>query len=114
ELGLAGPTRADSSAEALEVLPEAAHTRQVVLELGELDLELALGTDGMLGEYVEDELRAVDDPCLEGVHEQSLLRRLQLVVDDQNVGRRAAECLLQLLELSLAHVGARIRPDAVL
>ena len=43
ELRLAGAARADAAAEALEVLPHAAHARQVVLELRELDLELSLG-----------------------------------------------------------------------
>ena len=37
-----------------------AHARQVVLELRELDLELALGAHGVLGEDVEDQLRPVD------------------------------------------------------
>ena len=60
ELRLARAARADAAAEPLEVLPEAAHPRQVVLELRELDLELALGADGVLGEDVEDQLRAVD------------------------------------------------------
>ena len=44
-----GPARADAAAEALEVLPHAAHARQVVLELRELDLELALGADARAG-----------------------------------------------------------------
>ena len=61
ELRLARAARADAAAEPLEVLPHAAHARQVVLELRELDLELALGADGVLREDVEDQLRAVDD-----------------------------------------------------
>ena len=68
----------------------AAHARQVVLELRELDLELALGADGVLGEDVEDQLRAVDDPRLERVLEVALLRRLELVVDDQRLGAKLA------------------------
>ena len=48
DLRLARSTCADAAvhaarAEALEVRPQAAHPREVVLELGELDLELALG-----------------------------------------------------------------------
>jgi len=43
------------------VLPQAAHPREVVLELGQLDLELALGARRVLGEDVEDQLRPVDD-----------------------------------------------------
>jgi hypothetical protein len=82
ELALAGTSRphpradgAAAAAEALEVLPHAPHARQVVLELRQLDLELALGRDGVLREDVEDELRAVDDARGEGVLERPLLRR---------------------------------------
>ena len=85
ELRLAGAARADAAAEALEVLPHAAHARQVVLELRELDLELALGAHGVLGEDVEDQLRPVDDARLERVLEVALLRGLELVVDDQRL-----------------------------
>src|SRR5205823_10216939 len=60
ELRLAGAARADPAAEALEVLPHAAHAREVVLELCELDLQLPLGGGCMLGEDVEDQLRPVD------------------------------------------------------
>jgi hypothetical protein len=43
------------------VRPQAAHAREVVLELRELDLELALGRVGVVGEDVEDDRRAIDD-----------------------------------------------------
>ena len=62
-----------------------AHARQVVLELRELDLELALGADGVLREDVEDQLGAVDDARLKLVLEQALLRRRELVVDEQHL-----------------------------
>ena len=86
---LARPARPDSgtectraAAEALEVLPHATHARQVVLELGELDLELSLGARRVLGEDVEDQLRPVDDACGQGILERALLRRLELAVDE--------------------------------
>ena len=107
ELRLARPARADAAAESLEVLPHAAHPRQVVLELRELDLELALGAARVLGEDVEDQLRAVDDPRLEEVLEPALLRGLELVVDEQRLGAGLAVGVLQLFELPLADVGAR-------
>ena len=77
--------RAGAAAEPLEVLPHAAHARKVVLELRELDLELALGGHSVLREDVEDQLRAVDDARLQRVLEQPLLRRLELVVDEQHL-----------------------------
>ena len=109
ELRLAGAARADAAAEPLEVLPHPAHARQVVLELRELDLELALGADGVLREDVEDQLRPVDDARLERVLEVALLRRLELVVDDQRLRAEPRERLLQLLDLALADVGAHRR-----
>ena len=114
ELALAGASRPDAAAEALEVLPQAPHARQVVLELRQLDLELALGADGVLGEDVEDQLRPVDHTRLQRVLERSLLHGRELVVDDQRLRARALERLLQLLELALADVGARVGPLAVL
>src|SRR5207247_11125541 len=101
-LRLARPARPHSAAEPLEVLPEPAHARQVVLELRELDLELALGADGVLREDVEDQLRAVDDACLERVLEGTLLDGAELVVDEQHLRPGAWIDLLQLGELALA------------
>ncbi len=86
ELRLARAAGADAAAEALEVLPHAAHPRQVVLQLRELDLQLPLGAHGMLGEDVEDQLRAVDHAGVESVLERALLGRVELVVDEQHVG----------------------------
>ncbi len=96
------------------MLPHAAHARQVVLELRELDLELALGAHRVLGEDVEDQLRAVDHARVERVLEEALLRRIELVVDEQALGARLPVALLQLLELALADVRALRRAGAVL
>ena len=61
DLRLARSARADAAAEPLEVRPQAAHAREVVLELRELDLQLALGAVRVPGEDVEDHARTVDD-----------------------------------------------------
>ncbi len=90
ELRLAGAARADTAAEALEVLPHAAHARQVVLELRKLDLELPFGARRVLREDVEDQLRPVDHARVERVLEEPLLGRLELVVDEQASRRRPA------------------------
>ena len=121
ELRFAGAARADAgpeptgaAAETFEVLPHATHARQVVFELRKLDLKLALGTDGMLGEDVEDELRAVDDARLQRVLECALLRGAQFVVDEQHLGLGLPVRLLQLLELSPPDEGARVGARPVL
>ena len=91
------------------MLPQAAHSREVVFELRELHLELPFRGHGMLREDVEDQLRPVDDPRLEGVLELALLDRRELVVDEQRFRARACERLLELDELSLADIRARLR-----
>ena len=121
ELRLAGPACADAGSdgtgtatEPLEVLPHPAHPRQVVLELRELDLELALGARGVLGEDVEDQLRPVDDPRVERVLERPLLRRIELAVDEEHLRRSPCVLGLELLELALADIGARIGARSLL
>ena len=114
ELTLTRASSPDAASEALEVLPQAAHARQVVLELRQLDLELALRAACVLREDVEDQLRAVDDARLQRVFEGPLLRRAQLVVDEQRFGVGVGERLLQLRQLPLPDERARIRVHAIL
>jgi succinyldiaminopimelate transaminase len=106
--------RSHAAAEAFEVLPHASHAREVVLELRELHLELAFGTSCVLGEDVEDQLRAIDDARLKRVLERSLLRGLELVVDQQHLCVRLAVGALELIELPLADVGPLLRARAML
>ena len=108
ELRLAGAPRADAAAEALEVLPHASHPRKVVLELRELDLELALRRSRMLGEDVEYQLRPIDDAQLERVLEAPLLARIEVVVHHEGLRPGLRHRGLQLLEAALAEVGARV------
>jgi hypothetical protein len=102
------------AAEALEVRPQAAHAGEVVLELGELDLELALGRVRVPGEDVEDERGAVDDRHLELLLEVALLARRELVVahDHVRVGRLGRR--LDLEQLARAEVRVRVRLRAML
>ena len=68
------------------MLPHAPHAREVVLELRELDLELALGAARVLGEDVEDQLRPVDDARVESASSSCrCCGGAQLVVDEQRL-----------------------------
>ncbi len=69
---------------------------------------LPLGADGVLGEDVEDQLRAVDDARLERVLERRCCVGDELVVDEERLGRGLAERGLELLELALADVGTAV------
>src|SRR3954470_24891036 len=119
ELGLAGAAGADAAlaaagAEALEVRPQAAHAGEVVLELGELDLELALRALRVPGEDVEDDRGAVDDRHPELLLEVAPLARRELVVDRDEVRVGAPGLVLDLRELARAEVRVRVRRVAVL
>ena len=114
ELTLTWASSPDAAPEALEVLPQAPHARQVVLELRQLDLELALRAACVLREDVEDQLRAVDDTRLQLVFQGPLLCRAQLVVDEQRFGVGVGERLRQLRQLPLPDERARIRVRAIL
>ena len=88
--------------------PHAAHAGEVVLQLRQLDLELALGAPCMLGEDVEDELRAIDDARAQRILQAPLLAGVELVVNDERLRVGVLHEPFQLLELALAHVGSRI------
>ncbi len=86
DLALARAPGADPTAEALEVGPQPSHAGHVVFELGQLDLQFALGRVGVVGEDVEDHRGAVDHGDAERRLQVALLARQQLVVDGDDVG----------------------------
>ena len=114
ELALARAPGADAALGPREVGPEPRQARQLVLELGELDLEAALVGPGVLGEDVEDQPAAVDDLDLDQLLERLLLRRRQLVVGDEQVEAGLGLGVEQLLGLALADVPVRVDVPAVL
>src|ERR1019366_10826802 len=79
DLALPRSPRADSAAEALEVCPQSAHSREVVFQLSKLDLQLALRAARVRGEDVEDHRRAIDHGQPQRLLQISLLARGQLV-----------------------------------
>ncbi len=81
-----------------------------MLELGELDLELALVAAGALGEDLEDEVGAVEDPHALAALGQGLLEVADLgggerMVEDDGAGVVQAADVLELLDLAGAGVG---------
>ena len=61
ELGLAGAAGADAAAEPRQLGADADQARQQVLQLRQLDLQLAFAGARAAGEDVENQLRAIDD-----------------------------------------------------
>ncbi len=104
DLRLARSAGADAAVDAagsqsLEVRPEPAHAREVVLELCQLHLQLALGRVGMVGEDVEDDRGAIDDRHAQRLLEVALLARQQLVVAGHQVGVASSTARLSSVSL---------------
>ena len=84
----AGPARPAAGLPGQRLAP-AAQPGQQVLQLGELDLRLALLAAGVLGEDVQDQRGPVDDLDLDRAFQAAQLARGQLAVADDGVGARA-------------------------
>ena len=97
-----------------QVGPQLGQPRELILELGELDLQPAFVGLRVQGEDVEDQPASVDDLHPQEVLERALLGRRQLVVRDEEVEPGLALGGRELLRLALADVPVRIDVAAVL
>ena len=79
-----------------------------VVELGQLDLGLALPAPRVQGEDVEDQGRAVDDLRAESFLQVPELPRRELVVEDHRVGAVAVDGVVDLPQLALPHERGRV------
>ena len=90
-------------------LAPAAQARHQVLQLGQLDLRLALLGPRVLREDVQDERGAVDDLDLELLLQLTQLTRRQLTVADHRVRAGRLHHVAQLGDLAGADVRRRVR-----
>jgi len=102
ELGFAGAAGADAAAELRHGATPTGEARELVFELGELDLELAFAGFGVAGEDVQDELGAVDDVAGEARLDVAELRGGEVVVEEDQRGVGAGDDGDDLVELALA------------
>ena len=109
ELLFTRAAEADAALLPLEVGPAAHEPGELVLHLGELDLELAFGASRAEREDVEDQARAVDDAAFELLLEVALLRAGERVVEDDEVGGGFGAPGRDLFDLALPGVGCSVR-----
>ena len=114
ELGFAGAPRADAAAKTRQRLARSDQPRQQVLQLRELDLQLAFARAGAPREDVENQLRAIDDLAIETLVQLAQLRRRQLVVEDDEVGVGFGRGVRQHVDLAAAEERRRIRLGSIL
>ena len=81
-----------------------------MLELRELDLQLAFGALRALREDVEDQADAIDDAALERALEVALLRAGQRVIEDDEVGVGRGAPRGDFVDLAAAGEQRRIGP----
>ena len=109
ELRFAGAAQADAAFLPLEVGPAADEPRELMLDLRELDLELAFRAARAQREDVENQARPVDDAAFEPLLEVALLRAGERVVEDDEIGGGFGAPGGDLLDLALAGIGRRVR-----
>ena len=93
---------ADAARLPRQVAPEPRQARQQMLELRQLDLQLAFARAGALGEDVENQRRAVQDFAVENLFEVAALRGRQFVVENDGVHVLAPAKFGEFLRLALA------------
>ncbi len=108
ELGLARAAPADAAGQPRHRGALADHARQHVAQLGQLDLQLAVGAAGVLGEDVEDQRGAVDDLELGLLGDRVRLRGGEVGVADQQLAVLLERADDDLAQLALAEEGARV------
>lgn len=89
-------------------------SRQHVLQLRQLDLNLALARLRALRKNIEDQLRTIDYFQVRGVGNRSHLRRLQLPIENQCVSADLHGANKQFVQLPFTHHGSRIDSGASL
>src|SRR5690606_2315395 len=85
QLGLARSAQADPALLPLEVTPAMLEAGREMLQLRELDLELALVTARALRKDVQNETGPIDDSALQPQLEVALLRRSEVMVEDDHI-----------------------------
>jgi len=100
ELGLTGAPRPDATGLLAERAAPSSQAGQSVPQQRQLHLGLALGAAGVLSEDVEDHRRAIDGRAPEELLQVPVLRRGQLVVEDDRVDVEAPAQLGDLLRLA--------------
>jgi len=85
QLSFPRPPCADATAEPRQMRPLACQTRQQILKLSELHLELAFAAAGALGKDIENQLATVDNPDFESHFQITLLGRREILIENDQI-----------------------------
>ena len=104
ELRFAGSAQPDATADAREVRPHPRQTREQILELRQLDLELGFVTARARRENVENNLGAIHDAHAEILLELDALDGSQRLVEQHQGRTRRRQLILERFDFALAEV----------
>src|SRR5205814_10454834 len=105
---------ADPAAEASERIVPAHQPRQQVLELRQLDLQLAVGALRASSKYIKYQLRPIEDLQGRRLGNMTRLQRRQVAVEDEQVRAQRHRADEDVLQLALADQRARVGIAAAL
>ena len=86
KLGFARSAGADAAAELRHFHAASGQSRQHIFELRQFHLQLAFSGAGVVRKNVENELRAIDDAGVDDALDIALLRRGEIVIEENHVG----------------------------
>ncbi len=112
ELGFAGPAQPDAALLTLEMGPAAHQTRGQMLELGQLDLQLALVRARATGEDIQNQPGAIEHARIHALFEVAFLARRQIVVEHHEFGAVLGHRRRDLVGLAAADEKPRVRNAA--
>ena len=109
QLRLARAAQTNAAFLPLQVGPATHQARRQVLQLRQLDLNLALVALGALRENIQDQRRAIHHPRLQMCFEIALLRRCEDVIEHHHFRPAGGDGGGDLLHLAAAGIQGRIR-----
>jgi hypothetical protein len=97
-----------------QVAPESGQSRQQVLQLRELNLQLAFFGAGALGENIQDQRRPIENLAIEDLLQIAALRGRKFVVKNDRIHIRAPTVLGKFIRLAFADESRRARRGQLL
>src|ERR1700676_4595519 len=108
ELCFARASGSDAAAQARHLDAASGEAGQHIIQLGQLDLQLPFTRAGTPGEYVEDQLRAVENFAVERALEIALLRGREIGIKQDDIEVLGRNNAAQLFQFSRSDQGGGI------
>jgi hypothetical protein len=108
QLSFARSAGANAAAKLRHLHTTPGQPRKHVFELRKFDLQLALTSAGVPREDIEDQLGAINNAGVNNALDIALLRRREIVVEQNNVGGNRGRRARDLFELSFADQCGRV------